>query len=114
MAETREVVASAARNADGNSGALQLADADAAAIALMVSVTAVAGVTPTFDLSVEWSDDGVNWFAADPPDSFAQISANKKVVERYAVKGPYYRIVWDLAGAGASFTFSIDEFESIE
>jgi hypothetical protein len=105
----RTVVASAARTVAGDSGALQIHAGDA--LSLLVEVTASSGTGRTLDLTIEWSNDGVDWFGADPVDSFAQITtvAPTRVVERYTVKGSHYRVRWAIAGTTPSFTFEVHE-----
>lgn len=108
---TRVVLASAARTASGNSGGLAIREASDRSLHLLLSVTAVGGVTPTLDVSVEWSmDGGVTFAASDPVDSFAQIIAAKNVVETYTLKAPHYRVVYAIAGTTPSFTFSVVEY----
>jgi hypothetical protein len=102
------VVASAARTATGTS-ASQTPDI-AEDLNLLVSVTAVAGVTPTLDLTVEWSDDGTVWAVAQPADSFTQIVATLAVVKAFAIKASGYRVKWTIGGTTPSFTFSIMEY----
>jgi hypothetical protein len=105
-----EVVASASRTADGNSGLLQIRP-KATELVVFVDVTAQSGTTPTLDLSIEWSQDGGTTFAAgDPADAFTQIAATTpKVVKKFDVKGSGYRVVWDLEGTSADYTFSVRE-----
>lgn len=106
----REVVASAARTASGDSGTLRV-ETPASQLNVAVDVTAVSGTTPTLDIEVEWSTDaGTTFFAADPADSLTQITAATKVVKQVAPKAPHYRLVWTIAGASASFTFAVDEY----
>lgn len=106
----REVVASAARTATGNSGALRL-PSPARSASLLLDVTAASGTTPTLDVSVEWSHDGgTTWAASQPTDTFTQITAAGKAVKRFDVKGPDYRIVWTIGGGTPSFTFSAREY----
>lgn len=105
MSAVSTVAASAARTTTGNSGAL---DVDDNVLSLIVDVTAVSGTTPTLDVTVEWSNDGTNFAAADgTADLFAQITAASKKVKRFPVKGASMRVVWTIAGTTPSFTFSV-------
>lgn len=107
----RVVLASAARTASGNSGSLAIREASDRSLHLLLSVTAIAGVGPTLDVSVEWSMDGGTTFApSDPVDSFAQITVAKSVTETFTIKAPHYRVVYALAGTTPSFTFSVAEY----
>jgi hypothetical protein len=99
------LVPSQARNANGNAVAKE---ADRGLnLAVLLSVTAVSGTTPTLDVSVEWSHDGGTTFApAETPDAFTQITATKAVVKSFVVKANTYRLVWTIGGTTPSFTFS--------
>jgi hypothetical protein len=108
----RVVVASAARIASGNSGALGIPTPSADSLALLLSVTATGGTGPTLDVSVEWSMDGTVFAAADPADSFAQVIAAGNKIESYTIKAPFYRVVWAVGGTSPSFTFSVSEYAS--
>ncbi|MGH2692326.1 MAG: hypothetical protein ACRDHM_07450 [Actinomycetota bacterium] len=107
----RTVVASAARTATGQSAAIDTQQAEE--LDLLVDVTAVSGTTPTLDLSVEWSDNGTDWFAAEPADTLTQITATKKTTKTFDVKAANYRIVWMVGGTTPSFTFSVREHPSL-
>lgn len=108
---SRVVLASEARTTSGNSGSLAVREATDTTLHLLVSVTAVAGVTPTLDVSVEWSMDGGTTFAAsDPVDSFASITRAINVTETYTIKAPHYRVVFAIGGTTPSFTFSVAEY----
>lgn len=104
MGAQSTVVASAARTTSSNSGAL---DADGDNLAIFVDVTAVSGTSPTLDLKVLWSHNGTDFADADgTADTFAQITAAKKTVKRFPVKGTHFRLDWTIAGTTPSFTFS--------
>lgn len=103
--ESREVVASAVRGTNGNSGALR--PIHARNVALTVDVTAATG---TLDLAIEWSHDGTAWAPGETADAFAQIGATKKTTKRFDVKAPLYRIVWTVGGVTPSFTFAVHEY----
>lgn len=105
MGAAREILASASRNANGDTGAIPVQSwTERLSIAVDVTV-ATAG---SLDVAVEWStDDGATWFAADPADSFAQITVTKKVLETFDVKAPTYRVQWTIVTG--PFTFAVDE-----
>lgn len=107
----REVLASALRNANGQSALIALRGAGRK-LALAVDVTAKgADVDETLDLTVEWSfDGGATWTKAETADAFAQITAVGRVVKVFDVKAPHYRIAWTVGGTTPEFTFSIDEY----
>ena len=100
-------VASAAQTATGNSAAIVVSSLT---IGLVLSVTAAAGTTPTLDVTLEWSADGVTFFSAQPADSFTQLIAVGGAVKSFTCKQAFYRIKWTITGsAGQSFTFSVSE-----
>ncbi len=110
----REVVASAARTASGNSGLIAPGGGSLALgvdrVSLLLNVTAASGTSPTLNVSIEWSMDGGGTYAAsEPVDSFGQITAAEAVVKKFDAKSGHYRIVWAIAGTAPSFTFSIRE-----
>lgn len=50
-------------------------------------------VTGSLVVEIEWSNDGgVEFFKADPADSFASIDAVGGRVERFSKKGDHYRV----------------------
>lgn len=105
----RTVVASSARTATGTSAALSTG-AKAKFLNLLAAVTAVSGVGPTLDLSVEWSNDATTWATAQPADTFTQITAAANAVKQFAVKAGFYRIRWTIGGTTPSFTFAISAY----
>lgn len=101
------VVASAARTATGNSGVLPFRVPLGSTLSFQVSTTAVSGTSPSMTLSVQWSNDGVNFAAADgSPDSFTAITAAGNVIKSVTAKGLYAQLVWTITGTTPSFTFS--------
>lgn len=100
------VVASAARTTSGNSSAIGMPERTS--VNLAVTVSAVSGTTPNMALTVEWSNDGTNWFKSDPADTFTALTATGNVVKNLVVKGAYARLVWALTGTTPSFTFAAD------
>lgn len=95
-------IASAARTASGNSGAL---DATAfSVISLLLDVTAASGTTPTLNVTVEESDDGTTWRTVG---TFAQKTAVSNERKSFAIAADYYRVSYVIAGTTPSFTFSV-------
>ena len=119
--QATEVVASAAVTVDGDSGDIPIERTDWAKIngpraqtelVLFLDVTAHAGTTPTFDISLEWSmDDGATYAIPAAAPAFAQIlEVDGAQVEVFPILGTSYRLVYDIAGtAGPSYTFSVRE-----
>jgi hypothetical protein len=103
------VVPSAARVANGNSGVINPAEAGES-ISLEVDVTTLSG-TPNLAITVEWSDDGVNFAQGDIPDSFVAITTSPlSKVKQFERKGLFYRVVWVITGGTPSITFSVTEY----
>lgn len=127
------LVASAARTATGNSGALVFPD-DAADAVFLVNCTAASGTTPTLDIVIQTTnDDGTTWFG---DQRFAQItSASSRTIKMLcrrveaqaaaeaatlaatggasAANGPLsqkIRVLWTIGGTNPSFTFSVVAF----
>lgn len=112
------VVASDDRTTSGNSAAIipgasaalgGAAYRDARRLSLAVDVTTVSGGTPSLALSVEWSNNGTDWFEGEPADTYTAITAAKKVVKTFDVKAAQYRVVWGITGRTPSFTFAVTE-----
>lgn len=102
-------VTSAARTATGNSAAIASGDTGAF-LNLLADVTAVSGTSPSMTLTVEWSHDGTAFAQGDTADTFTAITAAAKKVKQFAVKAPYYRVVWTITGTTPSFTFSVSQY----
>ena len=95
-------VASAARTATGNSGALDASEFGVAS--LFLNVTAASGTTPNLVVSVEESDDGTTFRSVG---AFAAKTAAGTERKSFAISAPYYRVVWTITGTTPSFTFSV-------
>lgn len=101
---TAVVLPSAARTATGQSTAFAVGTRET--LAVLVNVTAVSGTSPSLTVNVEWSDDGTNWFVADPADAFTAITAAGKKVKVFSVKGLSARLNYTISGTTPSFTFA--------
>src|SRR5262249_62004949 len=98
------IVASAARTATGNSGALGF-DFSGSNLELLIDVTAVSGTSPSLTPSVEWSmDGGTTWAQADPADVMTAITAVGTKVKEFSAEAPVFRGVWALSGTPPRFT----------
>jgi hypothetical protein len=92
--------------ASGNSAAQQIPSVVANTVGVILQATAVSGTTPSLTASVQWSADGVNFFAANPADTFTAITAVGGVAQSFTIKAPYYRIAWTVTGTSPSFTLN--------
>lgn len=102
------VVASAARTTTGNSAALTCEKGRN--LNLLVGVTAASGTTPTLDLTIQWSMDGTNFGAAQTPESFTTLTVTGQTINQFAVKAPFFRVVWTIGGTTPSFTFQVSRY----
>lgn len=107
ISKTRQVVvvrASAAATASGTSAAFPTGTDNT--LDVFIDATTVTGTSPSMTVTVEWSNDNATWFGADTPDTFTAITAAKKVVKEFAVKGQYARLNFAISGTTPSFTFA--------
>jgi phage gp36-like protein len=96
------LAASAARTATGSGSAVDLASATTADLRLLVS--AVAGTSPTLDVSVQTSDDGATWQTLG---SATRMVATGSQPLRLSGALRYVRAAWTIGGTSPSFTFSL-------
>jgi hypothetical protein len=103
------VLASSARTTSGNSTTVTVPDwspADPRSVSVYQNVTAQSGTTPTLDMQVQWSPDGTTWYSAS--DTFTQVAAaTGTAVKQFAVKAPYWRLSYTIAGTTPSYTFDV-------
>ncbi len=104
------VAASAARTVSGATGALPMTSGDELIVEL--EVTAVAGTSPTLDVSIEWSNDGgTDFAAAEPVDVFSPVGTPAVLpyrgTRKFEKKGDHYRVVWTIGGVAPSYTFEV-------
>ena len=107
MPSTGTLAASAARTTSGNSNSIGVAGQT---LALQVVVTAASGTSPSLALSVQWSNNGSTWSAADPVDSMTALTAVGSAVKAFSAKAAYARVSWAITGTTPSFTFSISGY----
>lgn len=102
---TRRVVASAARTASGDSGDLDGYGA-ASTLRAQLDVTAAAGTSPTLDVVIEDTLDGVNW---NTVATFTQkTAAGRQVTDITTPFAETLRVRWTVGGTTPSFTFAVD------
>lgn len=99
------LVASAARGASGNSGAIR-GFGHASKLRLQLDVTAFAGTSPTLDVVIEDTLDNTNW---NTIGSFSQkVAAGRQVIDITTLFSETLRVRWTIGGtSGPSFTFSV-------
>lgn len=106
--EPTVIVGSAARTTSGDSGGQSCGQY--AKLAILINVTAFSGTTPTINFTVEWSHDKTTYAAANTSDAFTQIVGVSARTMLFDTKGPYYRLVWAVAGTTPSFTFTASQY----
>lgn len=94
---------------DDGSSAIQ--EGDGNVLAFAVDVTVFTGTTPTLDIEVEWSGDGVNWGSAATPDDFVQITSTGVQILRVEVKAPKWRLTYAIGGTTVDLDFRVDAVE---
>ena len=101
------LVASAARTASGNSGALEgFGPYDRAVIQL--DVTAASGTTPSMTVTVEDTVDGTNY---NTVQAFAAKTAvGREVIRITTPFSDTLRVSWAITGTTPSFTFSVSAY----
>lgn len=104
MGKTVVVLPSAARTVSGNTGQIDAVE-DARALRVQVEVTAFAGTSPTLDVVLEDSVDGVNW---NPLATFARATgATREVLNVTGLFARQVRCRYEVGGTSPSFTFAV-------
>lgn len=101
------LVASAARTASGDSGAIKGWGA-AKTIRAQLDITGFSGTGPALDVVIEDTLDGTNW---NTVGTFAQGTGTAREVIN--ITGPFsetLRVRWTLGGTAPSFTFSVKTY----
>lgn len=101
------ILSNNARTTSGASGAFETPPGKNGKIAVLVSVTASSGTTPTLDVSIEWSQNGTSFYPSDPADTFTQITGTAPKFKLFDAKANYYRVVYAIAGTTPSFSFGV-------
>lgn len=105
MARLFVAVASAARTASGNQ-TFGTQDSSGKALRIQLDVTAASGTTPTLDVVIEDTLDGVNWNAVGA--AFTQRTApGRQVIDIQGLFHGQMRVRWTIGGTTPSFTFSV-------
>lgn len=99
----------------GNSTAQTVPDTNPDPRWLNVYVDVTAVTAATLKPEVQWSNDGTNFFSAEPPatpaDAWsANLTAVSKSMKQFAVKGAYWRLAWPAPGTsvtwGATYNYT--------
>ena len=109
-ADTEDIVlAPLALRGDAEATGTELELGDRATVRLALTVTAKAG-TPTLDVTIETSHDGVTWYEAGAFDQLSDPAVTTPLVVRgvFAVDR-FVRAKWEVGGSDTpSLTFSLD------
>jgi len=132
--KTQNLVASAARTADGDSGAIVINDMDMSNVLIKLSVSAASGTSPTLDVYFQQSlDGGSTWVdVAHYPQVTGALTnphyLNLSVGADNSIKSGVgdgtitantlgtslvsnvWRVKWVVGGTSPSFTFAVDAF----
>lgn len=68
-----------------------------------ISISAVSGTNPTAEFRVQWSFDNVVWADGIPRDVIGTATQPVSVIQRFAVKAPYWRLAVQVGGVNPSF-----------
>lgn len=103
---TQEAVASAARTVTGNSG-IRVGYGPAVSLRVQLDVTAASGTSPTLDVLIQDTLDGVNF---NTIGTFAQrVGVAREVITVTTAFADRVRYLWTITGTTPSFTFSLIE-----
>ena len=101
---TTVLLASGARTASGEGVSTDLSNTKE--LIATLDVTAVGGTTPTLDVKLQHSPDGVKW--SDLGTAFAQKTGVAREVKVFTQYHRYVKVVYTIAGTSPSFTFSVE------
>jgi hypothetical protein len=110
MSAFQTIAAGAVVTTSGTTAAFPTPTTTSPNVGITVAATAVSGTSPSLTVTVEWSPDGTNFYAADPADSFAAITAAGGTVKNVTVKNPWYRLSYAVSGTTPSFTLNATAF----
>lgn len=103
--QTITVLSNNPRTTSGASGAFESPPARNGKLAVLISITASSGTTPTLDVSLEWSHNGTTFYPSDPADAFTQMTGTAPKFKSFDIKANYFRVVYAIAGTTPSFSF---------
>ncbi len=101
---TTVLLASGVRTASGEGASTDLSNTKELIVTL--DVTAVGGTTPTLDVKLQHSPDGVKW--SDQGTAYAQKTGVAREVKVFTQYHRYVKVVYTIAGTSPSFTFSVE------
>ncbi len=103
-----KIIETLARTTNGNSGDLRTSNGES--VRAQLNVTAASGTTPTLNVLIEDTLDGINY---NTIGTFAQkTSSGREVINITVPFSETLRVSWTIAGTTPSFTFSVDWYIS--
>jgi len=69
-----------------------------------IDITAVTGLNASAEFRLQWSFDNITWADSNPRDIIGTATAPVSVIQRFAVKAPYWRLVVVVSGTTPAFT----------
>lgn len=101
-----DVVAKAARTANGASAWVDLGDVKE--LVAQLHSDAGTGTSPTLDVKVQTSIDGTDATAVDVPTAFTQVLAvASNQIKSLTLLHRYVKVVWTVGGTAPSFNFGV-------
>jgi hypothetical protein len=79
-------------------------------LSVQILISAVAGTNPSAKFRIQWSFDNITWSDANPSDDIGVANAPVSVVQRVAVKAPYWRLAVTITGTNPSFTCTANAY----
>jgi hypothetical protein len=99
-----KVIESSARTTNGNSGDMRAIGGES--VRCQLNVTAASGTTPTLNVLIEDTLDGINF---NTLAAFTQkTAAGREIINVTTPFSENLRVSWAIAGTNPSFTFSVD------
>lgn len=73
-------------------------------MSINVNITSVTGTSPSAAFRIQWSYDNIYWAEANPADNLGTATGPVNVIQRFAVKAPYWRLAVTVSGTNPVFT----------
>lgn len=73
-------------------------------MSININITSVTGTNPSATFRLQWSYDNIYWAESNPADVIGTATAPVNVIQRFAVKAPYWRLAVVVSGTNPVFT----------
>jgi len=97
-----ELFKSAEKTSSGQTAAIDVSGADQ--LSVFLSVTAASGTSPTLDVVIQDSPDGLLWY---DKESFTQATTTTSEAKRLTNFGKFVRVKYTIGGTTPAFTFEV-------